>query len=48
VITGILWILFAVLVIIGQPVFPLLAVASTIWLLYLLLRWKAGQQRHIS
>ncbi|TSE15042.1 hypothetical protein B1A87_003040 [Arthrobacter sp. KBS0703] len=44
VITGILWALFAVLVIIGQPVFPLLAVASTIWLLYLLLRWRAGQK----
>jgi hypothetical protein len=45
VITGILWVLFAVLVIIGQPVFPLLAVLSTVWLLYLLLRWKAGQHK---
>lgn len=42
VLAGILWVLFAVTVAIGQPVFPLLPIAATIWLAYLMRRWKAG------
>ena len=42
IITAILWVLFAVTVAIGQPVFPLLQIAVTIWLAYLIGRWRAG------
>lgn len=39
---GLLWPLFAVTVVIRQPVFPLLPMAATIWLACLFRRWKAG------
>ncbi|MDQ1595638.1 MAG: hypothetical protein QOH40_2194 [Arthrobacter pascens] len=43
VLTAVLWVLFAVTVAIGQPVFPLLQIAATIWLAYLIRRWRAGR-----
>jgi hypothetical protein len=42
VLAGFLWALFAVTVAIGVPVFPLLPVAATIWLAYLIRRWRAA------
>ncbi|MBT2521857.1 hypothetical protein [Arthrobacter sp. ISL-28] len=39
---GVLWTLFAVTAAIDMPVFPLLPIAATIWLVYLIRRWKAG------
>jgi hypothetical protein len=42
VLAGVLWLLSAVTVAIGMPVFPLLPIAATIWLAYLIRRWKAG------
>lgn len=42
VLAGFLWALFAVTVAIGQPVFPLLPIAATIWLAYLIRPWKAA------
>ncbi|MDQ0619184.1 hypothetical protein [Arthrobacter globiformis] len=42
VLAGFLWVLFAVTVAIGQPVVPLLPMAATIWLAYLIRRWRAG------
>lgn len=42
VLAGFLWALFAVTVVIRQPVFPLPPMAATIWLECLFRRWKAG------
>ena len=39
--TGSLWALFVVLVAIGRPVVPLLAVGCTVWLVLQIRRWKA-------
>jgi hypothetical protein len=42
VVAGVLWALFDVTVASDQPVFPLLPIVATIWLAYLIRRWKAG------
>jgi hypothetical protein len=41
-ITGMLWVVYAVLAIYGMPMIPLLPVAATIWLAYLIWRWRAA------
>jgi hypothetical protein len=41
VITAILWLIFAFLVATGRPVFPLLLIVGTIWLVYQLLRLRS-------
>jgi len=41
VITAILWVVFAFLVAMGRPTFPLLPIAGTIWLAYQLLRLRS-------
>jgi hypothetical protein len=41
VITAILWVIFAFLVATGRPVFPLLPIVGTIWLVYQLLRLRS-------
>ena len=41
VITGIAWIAFAVFAVAGDPLSLVLPIACTVWLAYLLLRWKA-------
>jgi hypothetical protein len=42
VLAGVLWCLFAVTLAIGMPVLPLLPSAATIWLAYLIRRWRAA------
>lgn len=43
VITAVLWVVFAFLVATGRPTFPLLPIVGTIWLVYQLLRLRAGE-----
>lgn len=40
IITGVLWIAFAVLVFSGRPVFPLVPIAGTAWLVFQGRRWR--------
>jgi hypothetical protein len=45
VITGFLWIAVAVLIFIGKPVFPLLPIATTVWLAFQARRWRTRLRR---
>jgi hypothetical protein len=40
VITGVVWIAFAVVAFTGRPVFPLVPIASTTWLVFLTRQWR--------
>lgn len=40
VITGVLWIIFGIAISTGQLVFPLLPIAGTVWLVFLVHRWR--------
>lgn len=40
VLTGVLWIAFAVVAFSGRPVFPLVAIAATAWLVFQIQRWR--------
>lgn len=42
VIAGVLWIIFGIAISKGQLVLPLLSIACTVWLVFLVRRWRTG------
>jgi MFS family permease len=40
VLTGVLWVAFAVVALSGRPVFPLVPIAGTAWLVFQVRRWR--------
>jgi hypothetical protein len=48
VITGVLWVIFGIALSMGQLVFPLLPIASTVWLAFQVHNWRKHPSRGLQ